>query len=259
MACITLLSDLGLQDTSVAMTKGILMQRNPAIPIIDITHEIRPFNMQHAAYMLTCAYKNFPEGSFHLVLFDVFSEAGPQLLLHEHGGHYFLVPNNGVLPMALGEHTGGTWLCYELAKAHSLQDWVKAAASIVHEMQTKTPLKTGLISTTLKSAGKALTLQANASEINCDVLHIDQYENVVLNITKQQLDAVGKPRYTVSFMQVEEINELSQNYSDVPAGYKLCRFNSNGFLEICINRGKAASLFGIRPGSKYNNIKIVFE
>jgi S-adenosylmethionine hydrolase len=260
MACITLLSDLGLQDASVAMTKGILMQRNATLPIIDISHEISPYNIRQAAYLLSTSYNNFPEGTYHIVLFDVYANTLPQLVLHTYDGHNFLAPNNGLLPLAFSEETANAWLCYELAKEHSLQDWIKAAADTISQLQNKTPVRAGLPATTLRETKNKPTAQQVNGAVSCDILHIDQYENIVLNITKSQLEAAGRARrFTLSFMQVEEISEISSNYSDVAAGYKLCRFNSNGFLEICINRGKAASLFGVKPGSKYNDIKLVFE
>jgi S-adenosylmethionine hydrolase len=55
-----------------------------------------------------------------------------------------------------------------------------------------------------------------------------------------------------------EIKDLKKNYRDVAPGKKLCRFNSNGYLEICLNQGKAASLFGLKLGSIHNDIKITF-
>ena len=96
--------------------------------------------------------------------------------------------------------------------------------------------------------------------LECEVIHVDRYENVVLNVTKEQFESIGRGGpFRLQFMQVEEINEISDSYNDVRQGYKLCRFNSNDYLEICINRGKAASLFGLRLGSRNNNIKLLFE
>ena len=100
MACITLMSDFGLQDASVASAKGILMQYAPAIPIVDISHLIEPYHLQQAAYILASAYRNFPEGTCHVLLFDVFAEKDPRLLLCEKDGHYFLAPDNGILALA---------------------------------------------------------------------------------------------------------------------------------------------------------------
>ena len=98
------------------------------------------------------------------------------------------------------------------------------------------------------------------NEINCEVIHIDHYENVVLNITRDQFNNYVQGRnFTLHFAQIEDISEISDNYADVRPGIKLCRFNSAGYMEICVNRGNAASLFGLRIGSRNNGIKIIFE
>src|SRR5476649_2674324 len=112
MRCITLLSDMGLQDASTAIARGILMQHVPAVPVVDITHEIQPFNTKQAAYMLGTSYNSFPEGSFHLPLFDIFSEKAPMLVLCSHNGHYFLAPDNGLLPLALQSNSLTGWTCF---------------------------------------------------------------------------------------------------------------------------------------------------
>src|SRR2546423_1818667 len=102
MPCITLLSDFGLQDASVAIARGILMQHCPGHPIIDISHEVKPFYTAQAAYLISSACKNFPAATCHVLLFDLFSDAMPRLALYESDGHYFLTPDNGLLPLALG-------------------------------------------------------------------------------------------------------------------------------------------------------------
>ena len=100
--------------------------------------------------------------------------------------------------------------------------------------------------------------------MECQVIHIDRYENVVINVTKQQFEDIGKGRnFRISFMRDEEITEISTHYHNVKPGEKLCRFNNNGYLEIAINRGQAASLFGLTLYREqhlfYNTIKIFFE
>ena len=253
---ITLLSDLGLRDPSVAVVKGVLMNYTHS-PIIDISHEIKPFFLPQAAYLFSAAYKNFPPGTCHLLLFDLFSVPVPRLLLSEHNGQYFLSPDNGLLPMALGEVPGRSYLVYELKANGSFTGWINAAASVIKMVaDNKEPdfppyqLKTHLIPDHTVIENKLL----------CEIIHIDRYENIILNVTKKQFEKTFQKRpFRLQFMQVEEINEISDNYNDVREGYKLCRFNSNDHLEICINRGKAASLFGFRLGGNFNDIKIAAE
>ncbi len=259
MACITLLSDFGLQDASVAIAKGVLMQHAPTLPVVDISHEITPFHMGQAAYVLTSAYRNFPEATTHVLLFDLFSEANPRLVLCEYGGHYFLAPDNGILPLALGS-SGSGWLCFELKKEHSFADWLGAAGRIIRSLQSEKPDSLGLQAIQLKSKPDKSAPKFIDGVIVCAAIHIDNYENVVVNLTRHQFETWGSKRpFRLQFVGMEEIEEVSTNYQDVREGFKLCRFNSNDYLEICINRGNAASLFGLRLGGMHNDLKIIFE
>jgi S-adenosylmethionine hydrolase len=100
--------------------------------------------------------------------------------------------------------------------------------------------------------------------VECHVIHIDRFENVVINLTKEIFEQVGKGRpFSIQFMRDEEIKQLSTHYYNVQEGEKLCRFNETGYLEIAINRGKAASLLGLQLHRDrrlmYNTIKVYFE
>jgi len=260
MACITLLSDFGLQDASVAIAKGVLMQHTAGLSIFDISHDIKPFHIGQAAYLLSSAYKNFPIGTCHILLFDLFSETNPRLALCAYNGHYFLTPDNGLLPLALGAETYDAWQCFELKKENTFSDWLIAAGAVVNSLQSKKPNELALAPLQLEVSSLKNTHSIESDTVSCDVIHIDHYENVVINITRQQFETYRKGRaFRIQFMGIEEIEEINNGYHDVREGYKLCRFNSNDHLEICINRGKAASLFGLRLDGKHNNIKILFE
>ena len=260
MACITLLSDFGLQEASVAIAKGVLMQHLPSTPIIDISHEVQPFNYGQAAYLLGSAYPNFPTGTVHIVLFDVFSETTPRLVLCEHDGHYFLSPDNGLLPLALGPGIADAQLCFQLTKDHTFPDWLSAAAKVIHSLSSKKAEESGFPSLKLKVTKDKSAARFEEGAIVCEAIHIDHYENVVINLTRPQFDQwAGNRPFRLSFVGMEEIETISNSYHDVREGFKLCRFNSAGFLEICVNRGNAASLFGLRLGGKHNDIKILFE
>jgi S-adenosylmethionine hydrolase len=256
---ITLLSDFGLKDASVAIAKGILMQHMPHVPIIDISHDVRPYHTGEAAYLLASAYKNFQPGSIHIALFNVFSDAVPKLTLSSHNAHYFLSPDNGVIPLALGGDPAQSWQCYDLRKPHTFIDWLHETGRVAAQLQKSEP-GISLPTYKLNQSSNSYVPVESENTIICDVLHIDQYENVVTNITKAEFAALGKGRpFSIRFMQMEEITQISDDYADVKEGYKLCRFNSSGYLEICINRGKAASLFGLRLEGKNNNLKLYFE
>ena len=73
MSIITLTSDFGNLDYRVAAVKGKILSLNPEVNIIDITHEIRAFNLIQTSYIVRNAYKYFPKGSIHILSVDSFT------------------------------------------------------------------------------------------------------------------------------------------------------------------------------------------
>ena len=263
MAFVTLLSDFGLQDASVAITKGLLMQHIPDATIVDVSHQVETYNTHQAAYLLLSSYRNFPKGSCHILLFDVFSEPDPRLLLCEFDGHYMLAPDNGVMSLAFGEKLKNVWLCHTLKMPGRFNEWLQKAGETVAKLQRNTPEKLGLKEGNLKVAPHQWLPVQVGNAVECHVIHIDHYQNVVINMTKEQFEAIGQGRpFRIQFARNEEITKLSSHFYEVAPSEKLCRFNSTGFLEICINRGKAASLFGLSLFQEeafiYNTINIYF-
>lgn len=263
MACITLLSDFGLQDASVAAAKGILMQHVPSAQIIDISHLVEPFHLQQAAYLLLSAYRHFPAGSCHVLLFDVFFDRAPRLVLCKYDGHYFLAPDNGVLSLALGNKVTEVWQCYEHTHTSTFNDWISHIGVVTAKLQSGNPENLNFPGCTLKVAPQHWLPRVDGDTLECHVIHIDRYENVVINLTRDVFDhyAAGRP-FRIQFMRDEELTSLNTHFYNVGEGQKLCRFNATGFLEIAINRGKAASLFGFKIFHEkhliYNSIKIFF-
>jgi len=262
--CITLLSDFGVQDGSVATTKGILMQYLHDVPMVDVSHMVEPFHLQQAAYLMLSSYAAFPEGSCHVLLFDVFTERRPRLLLCEREGHFFLAPDNGVLPLAFGPELTAVSLCYELPETASFRDWIHQVGSVARVILSgrRDTLKLGPC--TVKTAPAQWQPRVWDDAVECQVVHIDRYENVVLNMRREQFEELSKGRtFSIRFMRDDEITRVSSNYCDVADGERLCRFNSAGFLEICINRGRAASLLGFRMLREhhliYSTIRIFFQ
>ena len=258
MACITLLSDFGTKDATAAIVRGILMQQNPHLPIYDITHDVTPYNITQAAYFLKSAYNYYPKGSIHIVLCGMFMSREPSLTLSRCNGHYFVCTNNGILPIALDNLILESWIYPNLDRTNTFTSWLKSIGKLINKLPLTGSDNNGLKRIELLGTNKPDTNQSASN--NIEVIHIDQFENVVLNINQDQFyNITYNMPFKLQFMKVEEIREISTNYSDVREGFKLARFNSNGYLEIGINKGKAASLFGLRMGSKNNEIKIILE
>ena len=103
MPLITLTSDIGQQDYLVGAIKGRLLRINSAFEIVDVSHNLSPFNYPQAAYVCRSAFKNFPEYTFHIVLVNLFESKPEQMLLAFHKDQYIVCADNGLLGMILEE------------------------------------------------------------------------------------------------------------------------------------------------------------
>ena len=101
MALITLTSDIGHRDYLVGAVKGQLTQINPDFRILDISHELSPFNYPQAAYVCRNAIRHFPPFTYHLILVNLFEKKPEQLLLAFHNDQYYLCADNGLLTMII--------------------------------------------------------------------------------------------------------------------------------------------------------------
>ena len=265
MACITLSTDLGYQDPSVGMVKGVLMQYVPGTPLVDLTHSLRADYYQAAAYAIERAYRHFPRESVHLILYDLFADRAPRLLHVAHEGHHFLAPDNGLLPLVFKEALSECRLCYAPDPPVRFWQWVHKAASMCSKILD------GGLSGPPTDEEKTTAIRKIVSthpsvpvpSVDCSVIYVDHFGNVVLDITRQQFEAIANGRaFRIGFRGTEEISEIRDNYYEVGANDKMCRFNGTGYLEIAIRGANASQLLGMRLYKEghllYRHIKILF-
>jgi S-adenosylmethionine hydrolase len=275
MSLITLTSDIGQQDFLIGAVKGQLLQTNPGFSLVDISHNLSPFNYPQSAYVCRNAIKNFAAGTFHLVLVNLFDERPEHMLLAEHNGHFIGCADNGLLTMILEEvpqktvalvldktQQKNTLYCAavfakafnELYNGKKLEDIGDAGVSI----HVKNPLRPML----------------GSDYIEGQIIFIDNFENVIVNINKDEFEEQRKGRsFKIVFKRDEVIDRISETYADVNEGEKLALFNSGGYLEIAINKGNAAGLLGLQNFSEkqlqqsqymnsrlfYQTVKVYFE
>ena len=101
---VTLLTDFGTQDSFVGIMKGVILGLCPEAAVVDLCHEIRPFDIRGASFLLQSAVGCFPEGTIHLAVVDPGVGGDRRPILAEIDGQLFVGPDNGILsyPMASG-------------------------------------------------------------------------------------------------------------------------------------------------------------
>src|SRR5882762_8050824 len=96
---ITLTTDYGTNDHLVGTLKGVILKINPEATIVDITHNVAPFDLLDGALAIGSAYSYFPARTIHVVVVDpgVGTDRRPLLVTAEN--QYFVAPDNGVLSL----------------------------------------------------------------------------------------------------------------------------------------------------------------
>jgi S-adenosylmethionine hydrolase len=273
MPILTLSTDIGQRDYIVGALKGQFLQLLPTINIVDITHYLSQTNYPLAAYTCNNAYKYYPDGTYHLILVNVFESAFDHFLIANYNNQYIICPDNGLITMIAGvkpleivkvpvtKNANLLTITGDLAAAVlKLEEYrtISAAGAPALEIVEKYPLKP----------------TAGPDWIEGQILFIDNFENVVINITRQDFEEHGRGRsFKIMFKRNETIEKLSQNYAGVPEHEKMAWFNSAGYLEIALRNGNIAGLFGLQgyseqmqkvnaaAGNKwfYQTIRVFFE
>ena len=275
MPLITLTSDIGSQDFLVGAIKGQLLGINPNFNIVDISHDLSPFNYPQAAYVCRNAIKNFPDGTFHLVLVNLFDQRPEHLLLINYNNQYIGCADNGLITMIL-EEVPQNIVAISLNKSaqkntlYCASVFAKAFDQLLAGEKFEN-IGDQNISIEVKNPLRALL---GNNWIEGQIIFIDNFENVIINITKDEFEEQRRGRsFKIVFKRDEIIDKISDTYADVTESEKLALFNSAGYLEIAINKGNAAGLFGLQGYSEsqntqsqylqnrllYQTIKIYFE
>jgi S-adenosyl-L-methionine hydrolase (adenosine-forming) len=247
MPILTLTTDIGQQDYLVGAIKGQFVQADPACNTVDISHYLSPYNYLQAAYICTNAYKHFPPGTFHLVIVNLFDGEPKEMILAKHNEQFIACPNNGVLTMITGTKPKELVALPVNGTSKGLLDFTRVVADAFGKISSGEAISS--IGVLLGDMVEKYPLRSTIGGdwIEGQIIFIDNFENVVVNITQEQFEEQRKGRrFKIVFKRDEMIERISGSYADVAQGEKLVLFNSAGYMEIAINKGNAAGLFGLK-------------
>lgn len=266
MPIITLTSDFGLKDHSVAAVKGALFSELEHVQIVDISHEISPFNYTEAAYIIKNAYASFPKNSIHMIGVD--SELTPE---NKHlaiylDGHYFICADNGILSLIASEIKPDKIVEINIhdkfeRKFKILDVFISVAAHICRGGDLD------VIGKTIPRMNELTHVKPIVNQVEDQIIghiiYIDNFGNVVSNISKKFYKSVAKGRKVLITARSTQFKNVYSSYSEainfsIPKenremeGKKIALFNSSDFLELAIYKsnplsvGGASSLFGLK-------------
>lgn len=244
MAIITFLSDFGESDHYVAAVKATILSGNLDAKIVDISHQINACDIAHGAYVLKSVFKDFPEGTIHLVAINSTGLKGDKQIAIKLDGHYFIGTDNGLFGL-ISDNEADIKVDINQSNTPSTFPAKTLFAPIAAQLASGTNLVE--LGTPIDQFKKMLGrhLKANKSLISGHVIRVDHFGNLITNIDKHTFDILSERKnYNITFGR-ENSRRIHENIYSVEAGDIFLIFNDQGQLEIGINQGHAAQLLGL--------------
>lgn len=257
MAIVTLTTDWRQNDFYVGAVKGTILSLAPDAKVVDLNHQIPPFNISMAAFVVKNSYTYFPEGSIHII--DVSSEPADDkgFIAIANNGHYFLCANNGIAGLLFQEEPA---IAVSIDR-FSTDDRQSASTITTFAGVTVLAPAAAFLSSgeNIEQLGQKTELikqvplrpAIDESVISGSVIYIDSYQNTITNITRELFERIGKGRQFEILVQSNyyKIKRINKFYNETTPGELLALFNSLDLLEIAIYRGNAAELLNLSINS----------
>jgi hypothetical protein len=257
---VVLLSDFGLRDGYAGLLRGVLLGIDPALQVVDLSHEVEPYAVLSAAYLLHTAWDHFPEGSVFCAVVDpgVGSARGTCLALCQ--GRVLIGPDNGLVSLLARLRGGLEAYALDLAALPAREASAIALAPAVsatfHGRDLFAPaaalaaafgpqrVQGGCIEPVLLSEVYPLH---DGGNLRGRVLHIDRFGNCISCLHATDLQDLDPHRLGLR-LRAARVRGLKRTYSEVPPGRTVALLGSSGFLELALREGSAAHRYGVRVG-----------
>ena len=264
MSIITLTTDFGLKDHHVGALKGKIYSEFENAKIVDISHNIDPFNYHEAVFVLGAAFSSFPAKTVHFIGIDMELTYENLHVAIEWNNQFFIAADNGILSMLTQKINPTKIFAINIhdrfpSEPTDIDVFVKVAChlakgGLLNIIGREIPaLKVATdLQTTISDDGKVLKGYIN---------YVDNYGNAITNISKKIFEDAQKGRSFEIKFKNKDIKTIFAKYSDIGLSRKypmnayvssmLAIFNEAGFLEIAIYKsnsstvGSANSLLGL--------------
>jgi S-adenosylmethionine hydrolase len=244
---IALLTDFGTKDGFVGAMKGVIQSINPGVQIIDLSHEVEPFNILEGALLLKAHYLYFPPGTVFIGVVDpgVGSERKPIAL--RIGDHFFVGPDNGIFdlvvedferpPSAVVLENRELQLPRVNNTFHGRDIFAPAGAYISRGV----PLKAFGEPITYTPKLKIPKASTEGNSVRGRIIYFDRFGNAVTNIPCGEYaygEFRGRKLKVVPFFRAGDEKRLNLTCG------------SFGFLEIFVPTDSAKERFGLELGEE---------
>ena len=252
---ITLLTDFGLKDPYVASMKGVILSINPQCTLVDITHQVSPYDIKEGAFILAQAYSTFPKGTIHLSVVDPGVGSPRKPILFVTKNYFFLGPDNGLFTFALKREK-----LKKVIALGKMEFFLPEVSPTFHGRDLFAPVAAHLsFGIAPESFGRVIKSWNEISfpepvlrqeKLIGEVVHIDTFGNLVCNIDYKNLLKFSKSRPFVIKIGKRTIRGLKKGYWEGRKDEPMALIGSGGFLEISIKEGNAQKVLKMKKGDK---------
>ncbi len=250
---ITLTTDFGLSDHFAGTMKGVILSICPTAELIDITHQVSPFEITEAAFVISQAYRYFPRRTVHLIVIDPGVGTARRPILAEAAGQFFVAPDNGVLSMIYAREK------HKVRAITSDKHFLKPVSRTFHGRDIFAPTAAHLAKGARPAAfGRLIEdycrlrfgepLRTGKRIWQGTILKTDHFGNLITNLHISEFPDLDSRPFHLLCGQVT-IDHLNATFAEGAPGEPLAVVGSSGYLEIVANRDSAAKILGLVTGS----------
>lgn len=250
MPIITLTTDWNKNDFYTGALKGKILSHVGDTRIVDITHQIKSFNIPEAAFVLRNSYPHFPKNTIHIIAVkSEISSRQPHIVV-KHNGHYFIGADSGIFGLIFQDKPEKILEINEKPSQTTFPS-LDIYAEVARKIISGVPLEK--LGEEKDSYYKRIPLRPTIDEsvIIGRVVYIDSFSNAITNISEDLFQRVGSKRKFQIFVQSNshKINRINKTYNESPEGELLALFNSLSLLEIAMNGGNVGQILALDTDS----------
>ena len=254
---ITLLTDFGEHDYFVASMKGVILNINPQVHIVDLSHQVTPHDVADAAYLLKSCYRYFPDGTIHVVVVDPGVGSHRRPLLVSSSRYFFIGPDNGLFTHVCQEESG-----VEVRQIENRQYRLDSDGATFDGRDLFAPAAAWL--TKGQALGSFGRLVPNYERLSIpepawsmhtmagQIVYIDRFGNLISNLTAYHVKEVrSHTKRAEPYIRVAglTIDGLVQSYAEGLPDQPKALINSNGYVEVFLKEGRAADRLNVVRGA----------
>ncbi len=250
-APIVFLTDFGTQDWYVAAMKGVALGVAPESPLVDLTHEVKPGEIEAAAFVLEQCWRDFPEGTVFVAVVDPGVGSARAALAVRAEGRHFVGPDNGLFSFL----PDGA----EVRRVENAALLRPGVSRTFHGRDVFAPVGAALAAgTAFEAVGPEhgewlrLALPKPAFEerrAQGQVVFVDRFGNLITNLPVGEIVArYGEPGPRAAVACGVHAFPFADTYAGVAEGSLLAYGGSGGYVELAVNRGDAAKMYGLGVG-----------